>query len=90
VFEWDGDNIGHIGGHGVSIEEAEQALLDEGRVPSPAYQTSGERRSAVLGSTEEGRLLFVVYTFRRGLIRVVTARDATANEGRSYRRRRRR
>lgn len=90
MFDWDNGNIDHIGAHGVSVEEAEQAMLDQGRIPSPAYQTSGERRSAVLGSTEEGRLLFVVYTFRRGLIGVVTARDATASERQTYRRRRKR
>ena len=44
----------------------------------------GERRWAVLGATEAGRILFVVFTQRSRLVRVITARDARK---RRYRRR---
>jgi uncharacterized DUF497 family protein len=53
----------------------------------PAYNVGRERRWALLGATEEGRRLYVVYTRRRGRIRVVSARDATPREKRRYRKR---
>jgi uncharacterized DUF497 family protein len=85
-FDWDEDNINHIvNGHEVEPEEAEQALADMHRVPGDAYRgTYGEKRQAVIGRTIEDRILFVVYTVRRGRIRVVTARDADPGERRRY------
>ena len=47
----------------------------------------GERRFGLVGCTEDGRVLFVVYTIRHGLVRVVTAPDASAATRRRYRRR---
>jgi uncharacterized protein len=85
VFEWDDGNVGHIEWHRVLPHEAEQAVLDPERVPATAYRTTAERRWAILGATEEGRLLFVVFTRRSGLLRVVTARDVTLQERRRYR-----
>jgi uncharacterized DUF497 family protein len=56
-----------------------------GRVSAPAYNIRGERRWALLGATEPGDFLFVVYTRRHGRIRVVTARVASDREKRRYR-----
>jgi uncharacterized DUF497 family protein len=86
-FDWDDDNIEHISRHGVDPWEAEEALLDPGRIGTPAHNVGGETRRAALGATEAGRILFVVYTRRRGKVRVVTARDAENREKRRYRRR---
>lgn len=69
-------------------DEAEEALLDPRRIGTPAYNVAAERRWAYLGATELGRIVFVVVTRRGGRIRVITARDAEAAEGRRYRRRR--
>ncbi len=85
-FEWDEANLKHIGRHRVTAEEVEEALTDPRRLGAPAYDVRGETRWALLGATETGRVLFVVYTRRRGKIRVVTARDATSKEKRRYRR----
>jgi len=85
VFDWDDANCDHIAEHGVEPEEAEEALLDPGRVPAPAYDDAGEERRAILGKTGDGRLLFVIFTHRRRYIRVITARDATTPERRRYR-----
>ena len=89
-FEWDDANVDHIAAHDVEPEEAEEALDDPMRVALSAYNTPSERRRAIAGSTLDGRLLYVVYTPRRGRLRVVTARDASEAERRSYRRRSRR
>ena len=85
-FEWDDANEEHIAEHGIMPDEAEEALSDAHRKNQPAYNTPTERRRGVLGATEDGRILVVIYTYRRGAIRVVTARDANEAERRRYRR----
>jgi uncharacterized DUF497 family protein len=85
MFDWDESNLDHLAEHGITGEEAEQALLDPWRLSAPVYQVTGERRRGALGATAAGRLLFVVFTHRDGLIRVVTARDASARDRRRYR-----
>ena len=101
MFEWDDGNVAHIAEHGITPDEVEEAFADPRRLGVDAYTTPTERRWGLVGSTEEGRLLFVVYT-RRGSatgpqpippdrlgsrIRVVTARDADPGLRRRYRRR---
>lgn len=86
-FDWDTANIEHIARHGVEPEEAEEAVSDSRRVKAPAYHAeNGERRQAVTGKTEDGRLLTVVMTVRNEFYRVITAREANATERRAYRR----
>lgn len=86
-FDWNDDNVEHIARHGVEPWEAEEAILDPDRVGAPARNVLGERRFAVVGSTESGRILLVVFTRRGGRIRVITVRDADDGERRRYRRR---
>ena len=87
TFWWDDVNIEHIARHGIELEEAEDALTDPQRLHFQAHRgPRGERRSAVLGKTESGRILFVVITKRKTSFRVVTAREASSNEKRFYRR----
>ncbi len=88
-YDWDEANIEHIADHDVSPEEVEAALRDPRRIPAPAYSTETERRFAAVGATAEGRILFVVYTQRKGMVRVVTAREAGDRYRRRYRRGRR-
>lgn len=86
-FDWDEANVEHIARHGVEPYEVEGALLDPGRVARDVRNARGEVRRAVLGATEAGRVLFVVYTIRDGRIRSVMGRDATDGEKKAYRRR---
>jgi uncharacterized DUF497 family protein len=86
VFEWDDGNLDHIDIHGVTAEEAEEALLDPRKLGMTVYQSPDEPRWGALGSTEDGRILAVVFTRRADRIRVVTVRDATSTERRRYRR----
>jgi uncharacterized protein len=88
LFDWDADNTAHAGRHGISPDDAEEALLDPDRIGTPAYGAGGEARSAFIGSTDGGRVLLVVTTRRRRRLRVVTAREASERERRQYRRRR--
>jgi len=87
VFDWDEHNIAHIDRHGVRPMEAEGAFLDPRRLGSPARNVGNEKRWAVLGATGDGRVLLVVFTRRRGFVRVVTARDAMEREKQRYQRR---
>jgi uncharacterized DUF497 family protein len=86
-FDWDEANTAHIARHGVRPEEAEEALTDPRRLVLRIRSQAGEERWAALGTTEAGRILFVVFTRRRGRVRVITARDATPEEKRRYRKR---
>ena len=83
-FEWDEENVSHIGKHGVIPEEVEEALTGAAIV-----FRGRDGRYLAHGQTESGRLLFVVYVTRpRGRIRVITARDMKETERRLWRRRR--
>jgi uncharacterized DUF497 family protein len=83
-FDWDEANTAHIARHGVRPEEA---LANPRRLVLRIRSQAGEERWAALGATEAGRILFVVFTRRRGKVQVITARDATLGEKRRYRKR---
>jgi uncharacterized DUF497 family protein len=83
-FDWDSGNRDHID---FEVAEVEQAVYDPDRIVVDAYNAGDERRWALLGFTEQGDILFVVYTHRSGKIRIVTARAATKTEQRRYRQR---
>ena len=87
MFEWDDANVEHIAEHDIYPEEAEDVMTDARRVNMGAYNTPTEKRRAVVGKTSGGRYLFVAFTRRQGLFRVVTARDVKESEKRLYRRR---
>jgi uncharacterized protein len=84
-FQWDEANVEHIARHGVMPEEAEEAYLDENRRYLSIPRISSEMRRALLGKTEDGRVLFLVYTLRLGYVRILSAHDATSPEKRRYR-----
>ena len=80
-FQWDDDNISHIWRrHRVRPHEAEEAIADPHVYPAPA----GEPYEAILGLTEAGRLLWVLFEYRGDRYRVGAARDANIHEQRLY------
>ena len=82
-FEWDDDNEKHVGAHKLTPEEVEDVFYDF--IPTQAYNQGDEKRYGRIGVTDAGRIITVIFTYREGKVRVVTARDATANEKRRYR-----
>ncbi len=86
-FDWDEGNEGHVLDHGIDPAEVEEALLDPGRIGADAYNVPWEKRDAFIGATDEGRILYVVYTPRSEKVRPITARDADEGQKRRYRRR---
>jgi uncharacterized DUF497 family protein len=84
AFEWDEHNAFHISEHGVAIFEVEEGLLFH----TPRYQRGREDTYVAYTVTGEGRYLFIVFVLKpAGRIRVITARDMTDKEKRSYKQR---
>lgn len=85
-FDWDEGNVSkNWERHRVTPEEAEDAFFHDPLVVRRyASHRAGERRYYALGQTAVGRRLFVVFTVRRNLIRVISARDMNRNEARVY------
>jgi uncharacterized protein len=85
-FEWDAGNIAkNWEKHGVSDPECEEVFFNRPLVVrhDPAHSDK-ERRFYALGQTGKGRHLFVAFTVRRGLIRIISAREMTRREQRLY------
>ncbi len=85
-FEWDAGNASKIWErHEVAPGEAEQLFFNRLLVAAADLKHSrAEARFLGLGQTEAGRRLFVVFTIRRRLIRVISARDMSRRERREY------
>lgn len=66
--------------HGVATTEAEEVLLGDPRCQVDARHSGSEQRYVALGSTSDGRRLFVAFTIRRSRVRVVSARPMSRRE----------
>jgi uncharacterized DUF497 family protein len=86
-FQWDEGNADkNLEKHGVSDAECEQIFFNDPLVAGEDEEHSqDEPRGFALGRTDAGRHLFVVFTIRSQLARVISARDMTPVERRSYR-----
>jgi hypothetical protein len=85
-FEWDQDNEEKNWElHRVSPEEAEDVFFHEPLViRSDVKHSKRETRYYALGQTIMGRKLFVSFTVRGQLIRVISIRDMNRNEKEIY------
>jgi uncharacterized DUF497 family protein len=85
-FQWyEGNLLKNWERRGVSPGECEQVFFNQPLVMAPDRQHSRkEPRFYVLGHTDLGRYLFVVFTIRRSLIRVISARGMNRRERREY------
>ena len=85
-FDWDESNVIKIWEkHSVSQSECEQIFFNEPLVVADDVMHSDvEQRYYVLGATNQGRTLFLVFTMRGDLIRVFTAREINRKERRLY------
>ena len=79
-FDWDDNNAyKNQEKHGVTPEDAERLV-----VRSDVRHSKKEKRHFALGQTAAGRLLFVSFTTRGELIRVISARDMNRKESRLF------
>ena len=85
-FDWDDGNA-HKNWelHKVTPEEAEEIFFhDPLVVQTDARHSRIEKRYFALEQTSAGRLLFVAFTIRGSLIRVISARDMNNRERDKY------
>jgi hypothetical protein len=85
-FEWDeGNTDKNWEKHAVANFECEEVFFNQPLVVrhDPKHLRR-EARYYALGRTDQERLLFVAFTVRRGLIRVISAREMTRREWRFY------
>jgi uncharacterized DUF497 family protein len=86
-FEWDKGNLEkNWKSHSVLPLESEQIFFNEPLIVAHDEKHSSEKetRFAALGMTDAGRLLFIIFTIRKNLIRVISARDMSRNERKVY------
>lgn len=85
-FEWDaGNSEKNWLAHDVTRAETEQTFFNRPAVISADIRHSKlEARYFMLGRTNGGRRLAVVFTIRGGLVRPIIARDMSRRERRYY------
>jgi len=83
-FEWDEQkNRINIRKHGISFEDV-KAIFEDVRITAvDTRQSYGEIRKISLGMIY-GRVCVVVYTERKGVTRIISARKANQREKRRY------
>ena len=84
-FEWDEAKAAeNYAKHGVSFETAIRVFDDAFAIEwLDASEDYGEDRYSILGMVD-GRLLYVAYTVREGVTRIISARGAEPHERRQY------
>jgi uncharacterized DUF497 family protein len=80
-FEWDAANWRKSElKHGVAVVEAEEVLLNDPVCQVDVRHSGSEQRYVALGTTNDGRRLFVAFTVRRSRVRVISARPMSRRE----------
>ncbi|MFH1742639.1 MAG: BrnT family toxin [bacterium] len=89
-FEWDQAKAqANLRKHGVSFEEAQTVFFDESAIEFYEDEhAEWEDRFLLLGLSSHLRLLMVCHCYRESesVIRIISARKATSNEAKFYRR----
>ncbi len=85
-FDWDeGNSEKNRIIHQVNRNECEQVFFNEPLViANDEKHSQFEKRWYLLGSTDSRRLLFVVFTIRKNLVRVISVRDMNKKERKIY------
>jgi len=85
-FDWDDGNIGkNWTKHWVSDWEAEEIFFNSPiAFGSDPMHSDNEVRYYALGQTNRARQLFVSFTLRGNLVRIISARDMNARERKIY------
>jgi uncharacterized protein len=87
-FEWDErKSAANAKKHGVSFEEAKSVFVDErAKLIDDPDHSDDEDRFVLLGLSGALRLLLVCQCYRRdgNVIRIISARKASARESKSY------
>lgn len=83
-FEWDCKKaISNLKKHGVDFADA-VSVFEDAKAITVSDDYADEERFITIGKDPFGRILVVVYTWRKTRIRVISARKATAKEINQY------
>jgi uncharacterized DUF497 family protein len=86
LFEWDEKKaVTNLAKHGVSFGEAVTVFSDplSDTFDDPDHSAT-ERRFLTIGASDRGRMLIVAHTDNGKTVRVISAREPTAGEIKSY------
>jgi hypothetical protein len=84
-FEWDGEKErANRRKHCVDFATACEVFFDPFLRVVDVNEESGESREAVIGLTTSWRMLYVVYTERESVLRIISARPVVAAERQNY------
>jgi uncharacterized protein len=85
-FAWDPKKAAsNLRDHKLTFEEASSIFGDSLAITfDDPDHSEGESRLLTFGLSEQGRLLVVCHTERRGVVRIISARRATRAERRIY------
>ena len=83
-FEWDtAKEQANRRKHGIDFRTAAKVFLDPYVIEFDDFDNGGELRFNAIGFVD-GRMLFVTYTLRGGVVRIISARGAEPHEKRKY------
>ncbi|MFT7557689.1 MAG: uncharacterized DUF497 family protein [Planctomycetota bacterium] len=85
-FQWDnGNRWKNTQKHDVTNQESEEVFFNDPLlVSSDLKHSQNEDRLLALGTTHQGRFLFVSFTIRNNFIRIISARDMHRKERDHY------
>lgn len=85
-FEWDQNNRNkNWVKHQVSTSECEQVFFNQPhQIASDSQHSRNENRFSILGITNQGRKLLIIFILRNDNIRVISARDQSKKEREKY------
>lgn len=84
-FEWDRGNLDHINKHKVDYRECEAVFFNKPLVINEdTTHSQAEERYRAYGVTDNGRLMFMIFTTRDNKIRVISARDQSKRERKEF------
>ena len=86
LFEWDAEKAdANVEKHGVLFEEAATVFGDPlGKIIGDPRHSVSEKRFVLMGRSDQDRLLAVMYTERRDVVRIISARSVTRRERKDY------
>lgn len=85
-FKWDERKADtNLAKHGISFEEAATIFGDplSDTFDDPDHSVD-ERRFLIIGTSDRGRMLIVAHTDDEAVVRIISAREPTAQERKSY------
>jgi hypothetical protein len=85
-FEWDQAKAAtNLNKHGVSFEEAATVFGDplSDTFDDPDH-SADEQRFLIIGTSDRGRMLIVAHTDDGAVVRIISAREPTSGERKSY------